>query len=139
MGQIVNMDNGKTLKAGKCPVGYPRVTCKKDNGSRSGLFVHRAIAMTFIPNPKNKPSVNHKDANKENFSIDNLEWCTHQENMKHAFKHGLMNGFLSASRSQAKIKRNEMWRKLSDLGYTHHEISEAFGCSQPNVTRVLSA
>lgn len=55
----------------------------------SGRFyqksVHREVAKAFIPNPKNLPCVNHKDENKQNNSVDNLEWCTHEYNMKYSF------------------------------------------------------
>ena len=60
------------------------------DGVRVNLYIHRAIALAFIPNPENKPCINHKDGNKLNNSIDNLEWCTHQENMIHAGKTGLL-------------------------------------------------
>lgn len=53
---------------------------------RKAKTVHRIIAETFIPNPHNKPQVNHKDWNKLNNSISNLEWCTPRENVNHSFK-----------------------------------------------------
>lgn len=63
------------------------------NLSRGGKYkiyrVHRLVAETFIPNPDHLPQVNHKDCNKMNNHIDNLEWCTQQENIRHAVRNGL--------------------------------------------------
>lgn len=60
-------------------------------GRKNTKTVHRLIALTFIENPDSKEFVNHKDGNKLNNHIDNLEWVTRQENEDHAFRTGLKN------------------------------------------------
>lgn len=68
--------------------GYLRVALQKD-GKLKSYRVHRLIASTFIPNPKNKPQVNHINGIKTDNRVENLEWVTGKENMQHAYKLGL--------------------------------------------------
>lgn len=70
--------------------GYLTVTLHK-NKKRITKFVHKLKAQAFIPNPQNFPEVNHKDGNKLNLNLDNLEWCTKEQNMVHAIVNKLRN------------------------------------------------
>lgn len=67
--------------------GYYRINLT-NNGVIKRYCIHKLVAEYFIPNPKNKKEVNHKDRNKHNNCIDNLEWCNRYENMQHLF-HGI--------------------------------------------------
>ncbi len=74
-----------TLKTGMKTYGSPM----SGYLSASGTLIHRFIAIAFIPNPEGKPYVNHKDGNKHNNCLDNLEWVTPHENAQHAYNTGL--------------------------------------------------
>jgi hypothetical protein len=69
--------------------GYPRVTFSIGGNKGKTIKIHRLIAMSFIPNPQNKRTVNHIDGDKLNNCVSNLEWATDSENISHAFNTGL--------------------------------------------------
>ena len=78
----------KILKLSKYKSGYLKVSLHK-NGKQYQKTVHRLVAQAFIPNPGDKTEVNHIDGEKQNNTVDNLEWVTASENTKHAWKTGL--------------------------------------------------
>lgn len=67
---------------------YPRIRIQI-KGKRKRFTVHRLVALAFLPNPDNLPTVNHIDGNKSNNTVSNLEWLSYQDNINHAFKNDL--------------------------------------------------
>ena len=92
--QISNFGRTKSFFRGKAKIlkpfvdknGYLNVTLGRGNKNK----VHRLVAQAFIPNPDAKPQINHRDGNKMNNHVDNLEWNTSTENNRHAVQIGLM-------------------------------------------------
>lgn len=84
-GRVRNVETCQILKARPDKEGYMMLTFSIDC-KRATKKVHRLVTEAFIPNPDNKPQVNHIDGNKANNSVGNLEWCTSSENHIHAYK-----------------------------------------------------
>ncbi|WP_222121748.1 NUMOD4 domain-containing protein [Bacillus thuringiensis] len=88
-GRVRNALSGKILKQQLHDNKYYRITLYH-HGKKINQKIHRLVAYAFIDNKGNKPFINHKDGNKLNNHVDNLEWCTNDENMKHALRTGLI-------------------------------------------------
>lgn len=87
-GEVKSFKNGKEtiLKSAELyKTGYRHVSLWNNNKQKT-YTVHRLVALTFIPNPENKPEINHIDGDRKNNHLSNLEWVTRSENMKHTFK-----------------------------------------------------
>lgn len=91
MGNVRNAIKNKPLKQQKSRNGYLTVSLTKSNKITT-YRVHRLVASAFIPNPGNKPSVNHIDCDPLNNKAENLEWCTAQENSNWMVKQGRARG-----------------------------------------------
>lgn len=86
LGRVKSLGNGKSnksklkiMKTNLNHKGYPMISLCKD-GKSKGYSVHRLVAQAFIPNPDNLPQINHKDEDKTNNRVENLEWCTNEYN-----------------------------------------------------------
>lgn len=129
-GRIMNTITGRILKPGLTRGNYQniRLQCIK-NGKpyRYTSMIHRLVAQAFIPNsnPENKIEINHLDGNKSNNRAENLEWVTHEENMSHAVK----NGLIAYGENASKAVHNEqeidrICKLLSETKMYPHEISK---------------
>ena len=108
--------------------------------NRKGKKVHRLVAEAFIPNPNKLPQVNHKDGNKTNNSVENLEWCTNSENSKHAVALGLRP--LGEEKNNSKLNREIVLfiRKnyiCGDKKYGQKPLARKFGVAPATIKDIV--
>lgn len=114
--------------------GYPLVTLVHE-GIRKNQFIHRLLGLAFIPNPENKPVINHIDGDKTNFNLVNLEWATVKENTQHAIKLGLYQptDHVSSRCIQQLCKQS---RKTIAQFPSLHEAGRVTGVAWQNIWKV---
>ena len=100
---------------------YEKVLLSK-NGVGKTFLIHRLVAKAFIPNPENKPEVNHIDGNKKNNCVENLEWMTCSENTKHAFDTGLAKVLRGANNGAARLTPEQ----IKEIRATYKKDSKTF-------------
>lgn len=103
--------------------------------------LHRIIAEAFIPNPENKPYINHKNCVRTDNRIENLEWCTHKENMQHAFASGSFKNRRPPSgdkNGQAKLKNSDIpvIRKMLSEGMKQKDIALIYGINPTQISQI---
>lgn len=115
-GHIRNLNTGNVIKHFTNKYGYKYCTLSK-GGKKKNISIHRIVASTFIPNPHNKPYINHINCNKTDNRVDNLEWCTPKENVFHAKQNGLTSKPPSQSGKFGKLnKTSKPIRQMDVIG-----------------------
>lgn len=122
--------------------GYMTVDLYKDNKSQK-VTLHRLLAEAFIPNPENKPCVDHKDGNRLNNSIENLRWATYSENNSRFGTKGVRSQKIKVTHYVEKRKKrgggHESWGEVDRVFY-YDKISDCadeFGCTIGNISLML--
>lgn len=139
-GDIISRKRGKEklLYQKTHKQGYKEVNLS-NNGITRTLLVHRIVAKAFIPNPHNKPEVNHKDGNKANNHVDNLEWVTVEENNLHAKENGFLKpryGELSGTNKLTKNDVLDIRRKYND-GVNQATLCREYEMSPAQIHRIV--
>ena len=116
--------------------GYLEV-CLSKNDKKKLFRIHRLVALCFIPNPDNKPHINHIDGCKFNNFVENLEWVTGSENIRHAFDTGLLVGIQGENRSDSKLS-NEQARYIRENpnNLTQRQLADLFGIHQVTIGKI---
>lgn len=139
MTKRVKQHHGTQLKKGKIlspaydRAGYLKCALSRNNKLHT-FTVHQLVARTFIPNPKRLNEINHKDGNKSNNHISNLEWCDRMYNMTHARENNLLKNGSKPMFSEVDIKRIINLRKE---GFTAIQISVKMNCHKCTIYRIL--
>jgi hypothetical protein len=109
-----------------------RFDITSSSGVRKSLFLHRALAIAFIPNPEGKPEVNHIDGNPMNNNVSNLEWVTKQENVSHAQRNYLYTG------SQKEVSVYDKNDKFIGSYESMQKAADVLGMKSKNANKNIS-
>ena len=134
LGRVRNDKTGMILKpslVGRPGRKYLSVVIS-NKGKIKHFYLHRLVILSFIPNAENLPQVNHKDGNKLNNNLDNLEWCDNSHNVRHALKNGLIQPIKGENHHKSKVTEQEVLeiRRLRSEGWGQNKLAEKFGVSQ---------
>lgn len=119
-GNFKNLNTGRLLVGGYDGGGYKQVVIKG-----KAYRIHRLVALAFIPNPQNLPQVNHRDENKENNNVENLEWCTASYNTNY-----------SSHKRSCKVKQIDKDGNLIRIWNSFHEIEKELGYHRSAIREV---
>ena len=137
-GSVINFEKQRNVSCFIDSKGYLNVRMFL-NGKRTIKRLHRLMMVLFNPiENMEKLTINHKDGNKANNDISNLEWCTRSENTKHGHRTNLINNF-GERNGRAKLTESDIFkiRVLAHMGCKHRSLSEQFKVSKSNIDKIV--
>jgi hypothetical protein len=144
-GEIRNDATGKIKKPYENKAnGYMTVDLYSNNKSTK-VTVHRLLAEAFIPNPYEKPCIDHKDGNRQNNSLSNLRWATYSENNSRFNTNGVRSERIVVTKYKEQRKKRGgghiAWGEIESIQYFDKikDCAEHFGCTQANITLMLKS
>lgn len=135
-GEVVNIKTGRVLKPQKRN-GYLRVELSK-NGKRKNFLIHRLVAEAFIPNPDNLPCINHKDEDKTNNTVSNLEYCTYEYNINYGTRNKRVSKKLTGvynTKNNKTVLQLRMDGSLVRVWPSTIEVQRQLGYSHGNINQ----
>lgn len=135
-GRVKSIGYGKEriLKPNKSKDDYLYVILYKDKLEKN-YRVHRLVAINFLDNPYNKVEVNHINGIKDDNRLENLEWNTRSENIKHAYDNGLKEQYKGSKHGNSKLTEKQVL-EIRKSNLTQTELGVIFGIDQSQISRI---
>lgn len=136
-GKVRNKKTGLILKPKYNHKGYQYVNLSVSKYKSIKWYIHRLVGFHFIPNPENKPQINHIDGNPSNNVAENLEWVTNEENQRHAVLNNLH--FQGEEHRSSKFTNEsvKLLPKLIEIGFSVKDINELTGVAIQNLRKII--
>jgi len=139
LGRIISLKwgNKKFINGSVSGCGYVQLVIYS-NKIKKRIKLHRVIALAFIENPEHKLCINHKNGNKLDNRVENLEWCTHSENIIHAYKTGLWKPVNGERQGSSKLKEADVIKikELLKTKLSQEEIASGFNINRKVISLI---
>lgn len=136
-GRIKSLRFNKIRNLIKTKYGYYDIGLNL-NGKQIKFQVHRLVAISFIPNPENKPQVNHINGIKTDNRVENLEWATRQENIKHSYLNGFHKSIKGEKKFNSKLtEKDVVFIRENKNKFSQKELSKKYNVNQTIISRII--
>ena len=141
-GDLMNENTGRILKQGILRTGYYSVRVRLANKNKRHIIIHKAVAYTFLDNPNGYTVINHKDGNRLNNNVDNLEWCTYGYNLQYAYDTGSFDKTKISGENNHESKLT--WKDVENIrkeyintNCSQQELCNKYGVSKPTISNII--